>query len=607
MLYLPLSYSGMFMDQVHELINRVDVNLIRTIMNDKKQKAVVKLGKAPTGIQGLDEITGGGLPAGRPTLVCGNAGCGKTLLALEFLVRGAMQFNEPGIFMSFEETEQELVTNVASLGFDLNELIRRKKIILDHVHIERSEIEVTGEYDLEGLFIRLNYAIDSIGAKRVVLDTIESLFSGLPNPLILRSELRRLFRWLKDKGVTAIITGERGDETLTRQGLEEYVSDCVIVLDHRVSEQTSTRRLRIVKYRGSSHGTNEYPFLIDETGFSVLPVTSVGLTHTVSSERISSGVPRLDTMLGGKGYFRGSSVLVSGTAGTGKSSLAAHFSEAACRRGEHVLYFALEESPAQIIRNMRSIGIDLEQWVKKGLLKFHSNRPTFSGLESYLTLMHKEVNNFHPRVVIIDPISSFIIGNNELESKSMIMRLVDFLKLNHITGFMTNLSSGSTELEHTKIDISSLIDTWLLLRDIEIGGERNRGIYILKSRGMKHSNQIREFLLTDHGVDLLDVYVGPEGVLTGSSRLAQEAKETAEQASRRQEVLRKQLEIERKRKAMEARITLLEAEFETEKADALRVIDFQEKASERLENDREVMANKRKADSSVKPITRKKK
>lgn len=576
-------------------------------MNDKKRKTVVMFGKAPTGIQGLDEITGGGLPAGRPTLVCGNAGCGKTLLALEFLVRGAMQFNEPGIFMSFEETEQELVTNVASLGFDLNELIKRKKIILDHVHIERSEIEVTGEFDLEGLFIRLNYAIDSIGAKRVVLDTIESLFSGLPNPLILRSELRRLFRWLKDKGVTAIITGERGDETLTRQGLEEYVSDCVIVLDHRVSEQTSTRRLRIVKYRGSAHGTNEYPFLIDETGFSVLPVTSVGLAHTVSSERISSGVPRLDTMLGGKGYFRGSSVLVSGTAGTGKSSLAAHFSEAACRRGEHVIYFALEESPAQIMRNMRSIGIDLEQWVKKGLLKFHSNRPTFSGLESYLTLMHKEVNNFHPRVVIIDPISSFIIGNNDMESKSMIMRLVDFLKLKQITGFMTNLSSGRSDLEHTRIDIFSLIDTWLLLRDIEIGGERNRGIYILKSRGMKHSNQIREFLLTDHGVDLLDVYVGPEGVLTGSSRLAQEAKETAEQASRRQEVLRKQLEIERKRKAMEARIALLEAEFETEKADALKVIDFQEKASERLDDDRKDMANKRKADSPVKPLTRKKK
>lgn len=473
------------------------------------------LPKALTGIQGLDEVTGGGLPKGRPTLVCGSAGCGKTLFAMEFLVRGATQYNEPGVFMAFEETGKELTVNVASLGFDLDKLVAQKKILVDHVYIERSEIEETGEYDLEGLFIRLNHAIDSIGAKRVVLDTVESLFSGLPNPLVLRAELRRLFRWLKEKGVTAIITGERGEDTLTRQGLEEYVSDCVIVLDHRVTEQTSTRRLRIVKYRGSLHGTNEYPFLIDESGFSVLPITSVGLTHTVSSERISSGIPRLDAMLGNKGYYRGSTILVSGTAGTGKSSLAAHFTAAACRRGERVLYFALEESPHQIMRNMRSIGIDLELWVNKGLLKFHSRRPTFYGLESYLTTVHKELNNFKPRVVVIDPISSFIIGTNEFEAKSMIMRLVDFIKLNNITGFMTNLSAGGTDLEHTEINISSLIDTWLLLRDIEIGGERNRGIYILKSRGMAHSNQIREFILTDHGVELRDVYVGPEGVLTG--------------------------------------------------------------------------------------------
>jgi circadian clock protein KaiC len=562
----------------------------------KTQMQEMQLEKSPTGIQGLDEIMNGGLPKGRPTLICGNAGCGKTLLAMEFLVRGATLFDEPGVFMSFEETENELATNVASLGFDLNDLVARKKIRFDHILIERSEIEVTGEYDLEGLFIRLNYAIDSIGAKRVVLDTIESLFSGLPNHNILRAELRRLFRWLKEKGVTAIITGERGDETLTRQGLEEYVSDCVIVLDHRVTEQTSTRRLRIVKYRGSTHGTNEYPFLIDETGFSVLPITSVGLRHTASSDRIPSGVARLDTMLGGKGYFRGSSVLVSGTAGTGKSSLAAHFTAAACKRGEPVLYFALEESPAQIMRNMRSIGIDLEQWVKKGLLKFHANRPTFSGLESYLTIMHKEVNNFKPQIVIIDPISSFILGNNELEAKSMIMRLVDFLKLNHITGFMTNLSTGSASVEHTEINISSLIDTWLLLRDIEIGGERNRGIYILKSRGMKHSNQIREFLLTDEGVELLDVYAGPEGVLTGSARLAQEAKDDAVQVLRLQEIQRKQLEVERKRKAMDARIAVLKAEFETEKAEALKIISIEKAASVRLVKDREAMARTRKAD-----------
>jgi circadian clock protein KaiC len=467
------------------------------------------LPKTATGIQGLDEITGGGLPKGRPTLVCGNAGCGKTLLAMEFLVRGATQFNEPGVFMAFEETEKELTTNVASLGFDLDELSASKMILLEHIHIERSEIEETGEYDLEGLLIRLNLAIDSIGAKRLVLDTIESLFAGLPNILILRAELRRLFHFLKDKGVTVIITGERGDEMLTRQGLEEYVSDCVIVLDHRVNEQSSTRRLRIVKYRGSSHGTNEYPFLIDETGFSVLPITSVGLTHAVSSERVSSGIPRLDAMLSGKGFFRGSSILVSGTAGTGKSSLAAHFASAACLREERVLYFALEESPSQILRNMRSIGIDQEPWVNKGLIKFHSNRPTFYGLESYLTLMHKAINDYKPEVVIVDPISSFIVGTNEFDAKSMIMRMVDFLKIKGITGFFTSLTGAGSDLEHTSINISSLIDTWLLLRDIELGGERNRGLYILKSRGMSHSNQIREFTLTDHGVELLDVYVGP--------------------------------------------------------------------------------------------------
>lgn len=564
---------------------------------DKIQFQNTVLSKTPTGIQGLDEVTGGGLPKGRPTLICGNAGCGKTLFAMEFLVRGATQYNEPGVFMAFEETEKELATNVASLGFDLDKLAEQKLIILDHVYIERSEIEETGEYDLEGLFIRLNHAIDSIGAKRVVLDTIESLFAGLPNPLILRAELRRLFRWLKEKGVTAIITGERGDETLTRQGLEEYVSDCVILLDHRVTEQASTRRLRVVKYRGSVHGTNEYPFLIDESGFSVLPITSVGLSHTVSMERISSGIPRLDTMLSGKGYYRGSSVLVSGTAGTGKSSLAAHFSLAACMRGEKVLYFSLEESPSQIMRNMRSIGIDLEPWIKKGLLKFLSKRPTFCGLESYLTTMHKEVNDFKPQVVIIDPISSFIVGTNEIEAKSMIMRLVDFLKLNQVSTFMTSLTGGGTDLESAGINISSLIDTWLLLRDIEIGGERNRGIYVLKSRGMAHSNQIREFVLTGHGAELLDVSVGPGGVLTGSARISQEAKEKSEQLLRQQEIERKQLELDRKRKALEAKIALLQAEFEAEEAEALKVLGFDQARVKLLSQDRLEMAMSRKGDT----------
>lgn len=555
------------------------------------------LPKTATGIQGLDEITGGGLPKGRPTLVCGNAGCGKTLLAMEFLVRGATQFNEPGVFIAFEETEKELTTNVASLGFDLDELSDRKMILLEHIHIERSEIEETGEYDLEGLLIRLNLAIDSIGAKRLVLDTIESLFAGLPNILILRAELRRLFRFLKDKGVTVIITGERGDEMLTRQGLEEYVSDCVIVLDHRVNEQSSTRRLRIVKYRGSSHGTNEYPFLIDETGFSVLPITSVGLTHAVSSERVSSGIPRLDAMLSGKGFFRGSSILVSGTAGTGKSSLAAHFASAACLREERVLYFALEESPSQILRNMRSIGIDQEPWVNKGLIKFHSNRPTFYGLESYLTLMHKAINDYKPEVVIVDPISSFIVGTNEFDAKSMIMRMVDFLKIKGITGFFTSLTGAGSDLEHTSINISSLIDTWLLLRDIELGGERNRGLYILKSRGMSHSNQIREFTLTDHGVELLDVYVGPDGVLTGSARIAKEAKEKEEKLLRQQEIERKQLDLERRRRSMLAKVAELQDEFEAEKKETLQAITIEEERIKSFQQQQVNLARSRKADT----------
>jgi circadian clock protein KaiC len=463
------------------------------------------LPKSPSGIQGLDEITGGGLPKERPTLICGNAGCGKTLLAMEFLVRGATMYNEPGVFIAFEETEPELTKNVASLGFDLGNLIKEKKLYIDHIFLERSEIEETGEYDLEGLFIRLNHAIDSIGAKRVVIDTIESIFAGLPNPNILRAELRRLFRWLKEKKVTTIITGERGDSTLTRQGLEEYVSDCVIILDHRVTEQTSTRRMRIVKYRGTFHGTNEYPFLIDENGISVLPITSMGLTHTVTSERISSGIKELDSMLGGKGYFKGSSVLVSGTAGTGKSSLAAHFVLAECKRGERVLYFSLEESPAQIIRNMNSIGIDLEPFMKNGKLLFHSMRPTFTGLEMHLALMLKNINEFKPSAVIVDPINSFTSADNPGEAKSLAIRLIDYLKLQHITAFFTSLTSGGASPEHTSILISSLIDTWLLLRDIELGGERNKGLYILKSRGMAHSNQIREFLLTDNGIILQDV------------------------------------------------------------------------------------------------------
>ncbi|MBU2444642.1 MAG: circadian clock protein KaiC, partial [Bacteroidetes bacterium] len=421
------------------------------------------LPKSPTSIQGLDEITGGGLPKGRPTLVCGGAGCGKTLFAMEFLVRGATKYNEPGVFISFEETEKELTANVASLGFDLDNLVKSKKIWLEHIHIERGEIEQSGEYDLEGLFIRIHHAIENIGAKRVVLDTIESLFSGLLNPLILRAELRRLLNWLKRKGITTIITAERGEGSLTRQGLEEYVSDCVILLDHRVNDQSSIRRLRIVKYRGSTHGTNEYPFLIDEDGFSVLPVTSLGLNYISSPERISTGIPRLDTMLSGKGYFRSSTVLVSGTAGTGKTSIAAQFAEAACKRGERVLFFTFEESPSQLVRNMRSIGINLEPWVKKGLLQFHATRPTLYGLETHLATSIKLINKFEPHVVILDPINGFMIGENQTEVKTMLLRLVDFLKMKRVTAFFTSLTSAGDTMEMSDVYISSLIDTWMLV------------------------------------------------------------------------------------------------------------------------------------------------
>src|SRR5450830_235110 len=554
------------------------------------------LPKTPTGIQGVDEITGGGLPKGRPTLVCGSTGSGKTLLAMDFLVQGATQFNEPGVFMAFEETAEDLIKNSASLGFDLKDLIARKKIVLDSVYIERVEIEESGEYDLEGLFIRLGLAIDSIGAKRVVLDTVESLFAGLPNQVILRAELRRLFRWLKEKGVTAIITAERGNETLTRQGLEEYVSDCVILLDLRVNEQASSRRLRVVKYRGSTHGTNEYPFLINEDGISMLPITSLRLNHVAPSERVSSGIPGLDEMMDGAGYYRGSSVLITGTSGAGKSCFAGHFAAAACRRGERVIYFAFEESPSQIIRNMHSIGIDLQQWEKKGLLQIQANRPTFMSLEMHLTTMQKAVNTFKPQVVILDPLNSFIIGDNSNEVRSMLMRRVDFLKMKQITGLFTSLTASGSPIEQTEVNISSLIDTWLILRSILSNGERNRGLSILKSRGMAHSNQMREFLLTDHGVQLRDVYVGSGDVLTGSARQTQEAQDLAMELMRKQNIERGQLGLERRHKALEAKIAALRAEFEVQETETLNIIGQEKSQVAQLTQDRGDMRLRRKMD-----------
>lgn len=552
------------------------------------------LSKAPTGIAGLDEILGGGLPEGRPTLICGSAGCGKTLMAMEFLVRGAMEHGEPGVFMSFEEGVEELIQNVRSLGFDLDDLVARNLLGIDYVHVERSEIEETGDYDLDGLFIRLGYAIDSIGAKRVVLDTLEALFSSLTNTGVLRAELRRLFRWLKDKGVTAVITGERGDGALTRYGLEEYISDCVILLDHRVNEQLAIRRLRVVKYRGSLHGTNEYPFIIDERGIEVLPITSLGLEHEVSTERVSTGVAALDEMLGGQGYFRGSSLLISGSAGTGKTSLANHFVAAACARGERCLYFAFEESQGQIIRNMRSLGLDLEPAVKQDLLRFHAARPTLHGLERHLVLIHKAIRDFGPRIVVLDPVTNFLsVGSGE-DVKAMLMRLLDFLKMHQITLLLTSLIHGAG-IEGSDVGISSLIDTWILVRQIELSGERNRGLYVLKSRGMAHSNQVRELVLSSRGIELTEVYLGPEGALTGSARLAQEARERREGAVRRQEIERARLDLERRRKALDAKMAALRLDFEAEEEEMQRFIEEAETGEEGRSEDRQDMARARQA------------
>ena len=551
----------------------------------------ITLEKSSSGIKGLDEITEGGLPKGRPTLICGSAGCGKTMFAMHFLVHGA-EMGEPGIFVSFEETQEELEKNFASLGMDLSGLEEQKKILVDYIYLERAEIEETGEFDLEGLFIRLKYAIEQIGAKRIVLDTLEALFSGLPNEFILRAEIRRLFSYLKSQGLTAIITGERGENTLTRYGLEEYVADCVILLDSSVVNKVATRNLRIIKYRGTSHGSNEYPFLITENGISILPITSIELEHEAPIQHISTGIKRLDAMLNDEGFYKGSSVLVTGDAGTGKSSVAAVFADSACKRGDKCLYLTFEESPKQIIRNMQSIGIDLKPWVDREILKFQATRPTLHGLETHLVNKFNLINEFQPEVVIIDPISNLTTVGTPKEVKAMLTRFYDFLKNKQITTLSTSLTSGEIE---SYVGISSLMDSWIDLRSIEDNGERNRTIDIIKARGMKHSNQMREFLLTDNGIELVDVYLGPEGMLTGSARSSQIAKEEAEKIIRVQEIDRKQRELAHKREQMEKQIEKIKADFVEEEKELLKIIEQEKLKEEIIGKDRDGMSRMRDA------------
>lgn len=565
---------------------------VRRVAKPGRRPTLTGIEKVPSGISGLDEVTNGGLPRGRTTLICGGAGCGKTLFGLEFLVNGARDHKEPGVLLAFEETENEITENVASLGFDVAQLVAKKLLVIDFVKVDRSEMQEAGEYDLEGLFVRIGHAIDSVGAKRVVLDTLEALFAGFADEALLRSELRRLFRWLKDRGVTAVITAEQGEGKLTRYGLEEYVSDCVISLDNRVVDQVSTRRMRIVKYRGSAHGANEYPFLIDEHGFSVLPVTSLGLNYEVSNERVPTGVAALDNMLDGGGYFRGSSILVSGTAGTGKSSLAGLFADATCRRKQRVLYFALEESSAQVCRNMRSIGLDLDAWVKQDLLRIVAARPTVFGLEQHLVTIHKHIEQFKPRAVVIDPISSLMTASNSTEVKSMLVRLFDFLKMKQITCLVTSLTT-SRGFEETEIGISSLIDTWFQVRDIEIAGERTRGLYLVKSRGMGHSNQVREFLITSHGVDLIPVAVGPNGVLTGSARVHQEMEQRAAKLARQHEIERKQRALLRRSKSLDNQIEAMRAELAADEDEQRSVVEELEERETRLAESRARLAEGR--------------
>ena len=556
------------------------------------------LDKAPTGIPGLDQITGGGLPRGRVTLVAGSAGAGKTLLGLNFLVAGAREHGEPGVLMTFEESAAKVARNVRSLGFDLDELERRGLLAVLAFRVDPSEIVAAGEFDFEPIFAILDDAIKRVGARRVVLDTIEVLFGAFGDDAIVRSELSRLVRWLEDRDVTVILTGERGDSALTRHGIEEYVTDCVIVLDHRVSAEISTRRLRVVKYRGSAHGTNEYPFLISARGFTVLPITSITLDYEASEERISTGIPRLDHMLGG-GMFRGSTLMVSGTAGTGKTSVGAYVANAACERGEQALMVLFEESPEQVMRNMRSIGLDLRKWVEAGLLRIWAARPSAVGQETHLAVLARLIEEETPSVAVLDGITSISSGlattDVPTEWNSIVARKIDLFKSRGITSVITALGLGQ---DSNTSAVSSMVDTWLLLRNIEANGECNRLLFVLKSRGTAHSNQVREFVLTDHGVELVDVYVGAAGVLAGSARVTQQAAERDAELRIAEELARRRRELRRSVIEHEAHLVAVQDQLDAERAEIERIDLREGHQVADTEADRSAMATRRWADAA---------
>jgi circadian clock protein KaiC len=556
------------------------------------------LPKSLTGIDGFDEITEGGLPTGRPTLVCGPAGSGKSLFALQFLVNGATRYGEPGVFLTFEETRDDLVVNTSSLGLDLVGLERDGKLLIDVVTPQPEIILETGEFNLEALMVRAAWAVEKIGAKRIAIDSAESLFATFATrPAMIRSELQRLFRWFKAQGLTAVITGERGETTLTRHGMEEYLADCVVLLDQRVVQEVTTRRLRVLKYRGSIHGTNEYPFLIGMDGVEVLPITSLTMDQQVSDERFSTGIPGLDEMLGGLGVFRASSVLISGTSGTGKTTLAANFADAACERGETVLFFSFEESPAEILRNMASVGLDLARWVAAGLLHFHCERPTTLGVEARLVAMQRLIHQIAPKLVIIEPVSGLSSDTHGPDTPAMVVRQIHYLKSAGITTVLTSLtgSDSSVSTQH----ISSLVDTWVLVRTLEGSGERNRGLYVLKSRGMAHSNQIREFILSDNGVRLVPVYIGPAGVLTGSARAAEETIERDIIAGLDEKTAQLAAALEGRREAVEAHVAAIRTDFETEESLTKRLVETTEERRVALQSERTAEGHKRTAASTV--------